>query len=304
LLVGEGIDLIDAHYFYPDGVAAVMLARRFDKPVVITARGSDLNILSRYRLPRQLIRWAANNASAAITVSQALKGELTSLGVDPARVHVLRNGVDLDVFRPPDPNAPRLLGLASLTLLSVGNLIPLKGHALVIRALQRLPDAALMVVGEGPDEQALKRLAAGLGVEKRVRFLGAIPHQQMPKVYGAADVLVLASEREGLANVLLEAIACGTPVVATDVSGNPEVVTGRAAGILIPQRTPEAIAEAVRNLLADPSGRAATRAHAERFGWRDTTRRQVDLFRAIVAGRRFAEPGGRASCGKRATAGW
>ncbi len=282
----EDFDVIDAHYFYPDGVAAVMLGRAFDKPVVITARGTDLNLIPRYAVPRRLIQWAAREAAGLITVCQALKNTLVELGVEEERVTVLRNGVDLEMFRPGDRAAARArLGLDRPTLLSVGHLIERKAHDLVIKALPMLPGCDLLIAGDGPEDANLRRLAQTLGVGDRVRFLGRIGHEQLCEVYGAADVLVLASSREGWANVLLEAMACGTPVVASNVWGTPEVVAAPEAGLLMEERTPEALADAVRRLLAAPPERAATRAYAEGFSWEATTRGQIDLFSKVVAER-------------------
>jgi glycosyltransferase involved in cell wall biosynthesis len=280
---GYDFDLIDAHYFYPDGIAAVMLGEHFGKPVSITARGTDLNLVPQYALPRHLIRRTAGKAAGLITVCEALKQALVGLGVDRGRVTVLRNGVDLQTFRPVDRAvARRQLAVDQPVLLSVGHLIPRKGHEVVIEALASLPEMCLLVVGEGPEEPALKALAGGLGVNHRVRFLGTVPHERMREIYGAADVLVLASSREGWPNVLLEAMACGTPVVASDVWGTPEIVTAPEAGVLVRERTPEAVAAAVRAVLAGPYDRAATRAYAERFDWQETTQGQLDLFRDII----------------------
>jgi len=153
----RGFDLIDAHYFYPDGVAAAMLGQRLDVPTVITARGSDVNLIAQYRLPRRLIRWAARQAAAVVTVSQALKDKLVALGVEHERIHVLRNGVDLELFHPNDQERLRAeLDLRRPTLLSVGNLLAFKGHGLVIEALSLLPQCELVIAGEGPDRAAFE----------------------------------------------------------------------------------------------------------------------------------------------------
>ena len=224
-----------------------------------------------------------DKAAGLITVSRALKDELSNLGIDPARVQVLRNGVDLQMFRPTDREAARSrLEVQSPTLLSVGHLIRPKRHDLVIRALTGLSDATLLIVGGGPEERALKRLVQQLGIVRRVRFLGSVPHEQLCEIYNSADALVLASDREGWPNVLLEAMACGTPVVASNVGGIPEIVTSPAAGVLLPDRTPDAIATSVRALLKNPPSRLDTRAHAEHFGWREVADRQVDLYRRII----------------------
>ena len=312
-LIRQGLefDLIDAHYFYPDGVAAVRLGRAFGKPVTITARGTDLNLIADFPGPRRQIAQAAAQADGLITVCQALKDKLVELGTAANRVVVLRNGVDLEMFHPTDRAAARRALAAGSpsggppggppggpsggpVLASVGHLIARKGHDLVIEALPALPDATLLVAGAGPERANLERRAARLGVAGRVRFLGRIGHDRLRQVYNAADLLVLASSREGWANVLLEAMACGTPVVASDIWGTPEVVADPAAGLLMAAREPAALADAVRRLLARPPARAATRRYAEGFDWRATTTGQIELFADLLARpRRAAVPPGR-----------
>lgn len=282
---GFDFDLIDAHYFYPDGVAAAMLGKYFNKPVVITARGSDITLFPSYRLPRKMIGWAAGRAAAVITVCSALRDEVVALGVDPDKVVSLRNGVDLQLFQPVERAAVRArLGLARFTLLTVGHLVPVKAQELAIAALPELPDVELLIAGSGPRRDTLDQLARALDVGDRVRFLGAVPQAQLRDYYGAADALVLPSEREGWANVLLEAMACGTPVIASRVWGTPEVVAAPEAGLLMDERSGAGVARAVRALRADYPERAATRRYAERFSWDDTTAGQLGLFTRILAG--------------------
>ena len=199
LAEGAGFDVIDAHYFYPDGVSAVWIGQRLRRPVVITARGTDINLIPQYALPRRMIRWGIANADRLIAVSEALKRALVTLGAVPDRVEVLRNGVDLSIFGPTDRRVARQdLGLTRPTLLSVGHLIERKGHDRVIEAMRRLPDFDLMIVGEGPERETLGDLARRLGVAGQVRFLGFRPHATLPEVYGAADALILASSSGGL----------------------------------------------------------------------------------------------------------
>jgi glycosyltransferase involved in cell wall biosynthesis len=284
---GYDFDLIDAHYFYPDGVAAVQLGRYFNKPVVVTARGSDVSLIPRYRIARKLIQGAAARANAVITVCDALKNELVELGVDAAKITSLRNGVDLQRFQPGDRAALRAaLGIDGFVMLSVGNLVPVKGHDLAIAAMPMLPDATLLIAGAGAMLGRLEALARELGVQDRVRFLGAVPQVELPRYYGAADSLVLASSREGWANVLLESMACGTPVVATNVWGTPEVVTAPEAGVLMKERSPQGLVDAVRHLRANYPDHAATRRYAEGYSWDATTQGQLDLFATLVDGRR------------------
>jgi glycosyltransferase involved in cell wall biosynthesis len=252
---------------------------------VITARGSDITQLPDHAGPRRMISWAVRHADALIAVSSALGDRLVELGAAPARVTVLRNGVDLAQFHPPaDRAADRAaLGLDGPTLLSVGHLIERKGHDRVIGALARLPEnVRLLVAGDGPLEAGLRALAERLGLAGRVRFLGSVPHARLASVYGAADLLVLASSREGWANVLLEAMACGTPVVASPIPGNDEVVGAPAAGLIAGENTPEGLAAAIAVLLAAPPPRDATRAYADAFSWDDTSAGQLAVFRRVT----------------------
>ncbi len=148
--------------------------------------------------------------------------------------------------------------------------------------MKLLPDIDFLIVGEGPERSALQARIDAAGLSGRARLAGPVPHAQLAAYYGAADASVLASSREGWANVLLESMACGTPVVASDIPGNPEVVQSRDAGLIVRTNTAAGIAEAVRTLFATPPDRAATRRYAEAFGWEDTTHGQLELFRNVL----------------------
>jgi glycosyltransferase involved in cell wall biosynthesis len=189
----------------------------------------------------------------------------------------LRNGVDLELFQPVERN-----GNSQFTLLTVGHLVPVKSQDLIIAALPLLPGVRLVVAGDGPDRNKLEAQARQLGVDDRVEFLGAVPQAQLRGHYGTADALVLASSREGWANVLLESMACGTPVVASRVYGTPEVVAAPAAGVLMRERSPQGVADAVEALRANYPDRAATRRYAEGFSWDDTTAGQIRVFKEAM----------------------
>ena len=285
-LIAEGydFDIIDAHYFYPDGVAAAMLGKALGKPVVITARGTDINVIPQHALPRRMILNAARDSAATITVCQALKDRLVELGAGADKITVLRNGVDLAQFHPEERIAARAaFGMTGFSLVSVGNLIASKGHELAVEALVRLPDARLLIAGRGPDENRLRELAGSLGVADRLEFLGLLPQDRLRQLYSGADALVLASVREGWANVLLEAMACGTPVVASNVGGTPEVVAAPEAGIMMAERSADGVVDAVTALRQRPPCRAATRRYAERFSWDETTAGVLALFTRVMA---------------------
>lgn len=279
----QGFDVIDAHYFYPDGVAAALLGKYFDKPVIVSALGTDINLIPKFRLPREMIKWAGKRTSAMITVCDALKHEMVNMGMEGEKIFPLRNGVDLEFFHQVDRDRARSeLGIEGFTLLSVGHLDPRKGHDRTISALRHLPDLKLIIVGGGADLSKLQKLAADEGVSDRVRFVPPVPQAQLRIYFSACDALVLASSREGWANVLLEAMACGTPVVASNVWGTPEVVQSPEAGVLFLENSAAGIADGVKRLLRNFPVRAATRAYAERFGWGATTAGQIGLFRAAI----------------------
>jgi glycosyltransferase involved in cell wall biosynthesis len=280
---GYDFDAIDAHYFYPDGVAAVMLGKYFNKPVVITARGTDINLIPQYALPRKQLMWAADNAAGMITVCNALRDEMVGLGMPGERIVPLRNGVDLQRFQPMDRQAARAkLGIDGFTIISVGLLDPRKAHDLTIGALPLMPDVKLLIAGTGPERRNLEAQAERLGVSDRVKLLGAVAQTDLKDYYNAADAMVLASSREGWANVLLESMACGTPVVASNVWGTPEVVAAPEAGVLMQERTSEGIADAMARLRAHYPDHAATRRYAENFSWDATTEGQLQLFSRII----------------------
>lgn len=283
---GTDFDLIDAHYLYPDGVAATWLGAALGKPVAITARGSDVTVIPDHRRPRRQIRQAAEQAAAVMTVSRSLKDKLAALGVDAGKVTVLRNGVDLDRFGPQDRISIRArLGLAGPVWLTVGHLIELKGVHIAIEALTRVANVTLLVAGEGPEKNKLRGLAEQLGLGARVRFLGAVPQDKLCGYYNAADALVHPSSHEGMPNVVLESLACGTAVVAAPFDGVGELLDAPEAGEVAAERSAGAIASAWRRLRDRAPTRAATRRHAERLGWAPVVEEQCALYARVMAGR-------------------
>lgn len=284
-MIREGFDfeVIDAHYLYPEGVAAAILGRWFGKPVIATVLGDDVITLPRFRLPRRMILWAVDRCSGVTTVCQALKDRLVEVGAPAEKVRVVLNGVDPGLFQPVDREAVRRrLGLTGRVLLTVGHLTKRKGHHLAIQALTQLPGTTLLIVGDGWMEGELRELARSLGVNDRVRFLGHVEQEDLKEYYGAADALVLASSREGIANVLIESMACGTPVIATPVWGTPEAVTVPEAGVLMRDRSAGALVEAAERLFAAYPDREATRRHAATFTWERTSRDHLEVLRAAM----------------------
>jgi glycosyltransferase involved in cell wall biosynthesis len=276
-------DVIDAHFVYPDGAAAVLLGAWLGKPVTVTARGTDINEFPQFPVPRRWIKWVLRRADALITVSAALRTVMLDLSAPPERTTVLRNGVDLSLFAPLESQAD--LDLASPVLLSVGHLIPDKGHQFVIEALVDLPEARLVVVGDGPMREELKAMASDLGVSDRITWTGTLAQDALAREYAMADATVLASRLEGMPNVLLESIACGTPVIATNVGGSAEVISSPAAGVLMAERSATAVVTAVRQLASNRPSRQDVRSHAEQFGWGPTAQGLLQIFARLGAGR-------------------
>ena len=283
-----GVALIDAHYFYPDGVAASRLARELGLPYCITARGSDINLIGNFKSPGKQMLRAAEGASALIAVSEALACAMRDLGMPAEKIHVLRNGVDLDFFAPDSSDhSGKRLAPGGPVFLSVGALKPAKGHGIAIRFIQQLPDARLVVIGKGTGEAGLQQLASQLGVGDRVTFTGTLAPEALRSWYRAADALILMSEREGMPNVILESLACGTPVLATDVGGIPELITDSCCGELIPSRSADDLATAWQRLLRRGIEPKRIRQLAMRFSWHDSTEKLHALMTEIVTARQF-----------------
>jgi glycosyltransferase involved in cell wall biosynthesis len=217
-------------------------------------------------------------------------------------VHAVRKGVDAELFQPDGPDVRAKLGLAGRrVVLSAGRFVPLKNMALLIDAVAELrrmdPTVQLVLVGEGPEARALKQRAARLGVADAVTFAGYIAQDQMAAFYRAADVFALASEFDNSPNVVLEAMACGVPVVATNVGGVAEYVAVDRGGSLVPPADAHAMARALGQWLGDEPGDVGRRRAAsafnrrlvrERFSWRASAERLLDVYREVLDRRRTA----------------
>ena len=260
-------DVIDAEFFWPDGPAAMLLSRALGVPFSVKARGADIQYWGfRSGTGRQIVA-AGRAAGGLLAVSAALKGVMVERGMPADRIKVHYTGVDLDAFRPIDrAKAKAALHVQGPLIVSAGALIPRKGYSLSIAGVAEVEGATLLIVGDGPQRQCLEQTVAKHGLDDRVRFLGNRPHAELSGLLAAADVMLLPSSSEGLANVWVEALACGTPIVISDVGGAREVLDRPEAGRIVPFHA-GAIAAAVRELLADPPAQTAVRAAAERFTW-------------------------------------
>lgn len=275
------IDLVDAEFFYPDGPAAMEIARRLNVPFTVKARGSDIHYWSAVAGCRNQIVNAAQSASALLAVSEAMKSDIADLGVAPAKIMVHYTGLDQERFHPRDrARAKAELGLSGPVILCVGALIARKSQNMLIEALVDIPGATLLLAGEGEAERSYRVQAAKLGVADRVQFLGSVAHDRLPILYAAADVMALVSASEGLANAWVEALACGTPVIASAVGGAPELIQSPDAGRIVQRNVPSIIA-ATKDILkaAIPPEKVALQ--AQRFSWDENGRLLAELFRDV-----------------------
>jgi teichuronic acid biosynthesis glycosyltransferase TuaC len=285
-------DLLDAHFAYPDGVGAVFLGKCFRKPVTITVRGT-IRKLARFHLILRQMRYALNNAARIFAVCNDLKNAVTDLGISQEKVVVVPNGVDIDKFKPVDRLAARRelsLPMDSKVLISVGGLVERKGFHRIIAALpeirQTIPQVMYVIVGgpsvEGNNEPELRRLVLELGVQDAVLFAGPQPHDALHKWLSAADVFCLATSNEGWANVFLEAMACGLPVVTSRVGGNEEVVASDEYGALFDLDDRRQMVEATLKALETGWDRERLVEYARSNSWEKKIDRLMSEFRRIM----------------------
>lgn len=279
----QPFDLIDAEFFYPDGPAAMRLSQALGIPFTIKARGADIHHWGTAPGCNAQMLEAADKAADLLAVSGALKADMAALGIEDAKITVHYTGLDQSRFIPRDRTTEKAkLGINGPLILSVGALIPRKNQSLLIAALPELPDATLMLAGQGASEGDYRDLAEKLGVASRVRFMGNVAHDDLPALFAAADVMALVSKSEGLANAWVEALACGTPIVASDVGGIRELVKSRDAGRIV-ERNPDAIASAIKELLANPPSRKAVAANVSAFSWDENAGQLAAFFRNILS---------------------
>lgn len=286
-------DIIDSHLAYPDGFGAVLLGKVFKKPVAVTLRGHDINNTPKYPVRLRQIQYALRHATQVFSVAKALKDQAVKLGSDPGKIFVTGNGVDIEVFKPYDKMEARKelnLPLKKNIIVSVGNLVERKGFHILLQALRKLLDKGekelyLVIVG-GPGEEGdysgeLKRLINELDLSDYVYLAGAQTHNDLPKWYSAADLSCLASSKEGWANVLLESLACGRPVVATRVWGTPEVISSEDYGLLA-ERDHESLAKALQKALGKSWDENKIYSYATQYTWDGIAGKIVNVFKSVA----------------------
>jgi glycosyltransferase involved in cell wall biosynthesis len=299
LVRSRGVDVIHAHNLLPEGLAGVLLGRWLDRPVVCTLHGTDVGRVPFHdRMARGAARLVARACDAFTSVAPALVERLRELGPVRGPALTVPYGVDIERFQPRDRGAARRrLGLAPEGPLVVyaGLLIARKGVDVLLEAVAhvaaRRPDLRLVCVGGSAERddrtRALAAQAGALGIGDRVAFVGPRPHDEMPLWLAAADVFALASRHEGFPNVVREAIACGTPCVATALPGLPETLGPECARLVAPDDA-AAFAAALEDALAREWDRAAIRRRALEWGWERSARDTLDVLVAATQRRTAA----------------
>jgi teichuronic acid biosynthesis glycosyltransferase TuaC len=278
----QPFDLIDAEFFYPDGTAAMRIADVLGLPFTIKARGADIHHWGNTARCREQILEAADKASGLLAVSSALKADMAALGMDAGKIMLHYTGLDQSRFAPRDRAAEKAkLGLTGPLILSVGALIPRKNQALLIEALSQLPEVTLMLAGQGVSEADYRALSARIGVANRVRFMGNVPHDDLPALFAAADIMALVSKSEGLANAWVEALACGTPVIASNVGGAPELIKSTDAGRIVEDNV-SSVVSAAQELLSNPVPSERVAAQVAHFSWAANSEALEGFFRRIL----------------------
>ncbi len=276
-------DCIDAHFVYPDGFAAVHLGKKLGLPVVVSARGTDINLYPSFRIIRPMLRWTLMHAAAVIAVSADLKKKMTALSIPEAKIQVIPNGIDTERFHPLDTRSARKqldLPEEGFIAVSVGSLIESKGHHLLISAVAELassfPKLRLYIIGEGVYRSRLEELVRKRKLQNTVFLFGNRPNEELRLWLSAADVSCLMSSREGWPNVVPEALACGTPVLATPAGGIPEIMSSPELGMLV-ERDVQSIAVGLKRALTKPWNRAEIARRSRSRSW-DAVAAEVEAF--------------------------
>jgi teichuronic acid biosynthesis glycosyltransferase TuaC len=272
-------DVIYGFFAYPYGFANALMGKVFGIPVVTYCRGSDIHSIAQNRMQGRLIAWSLRLADRVFSVSGALKRDVVALGVDPDHISVIFNGIEPDRFTPIGIEEARgrlSLDAGGRLAVCVSRLSAEKGIDVLVEAAARVktPGFRLVLVGGGPQRAQLEDQAGRLDIGDRVVFAGDQPHDDIPVWVAAGDVFVLGSRKEGYPNAVVEALACGRPVVATRVGGVPEIVTSDALGLVVDPEDPEALASAIDEALGRDWNSAAIAAVGKARDW-DTVARDV-----------------------------
>lgn len=274
-------DIILATWAYPDAFAASLVARQISKPLVIKVHGTDVNVTSQYFLRRAMMKYALNRAENVIAVSYPLKEKLIKMGIAAEKIVVIPNGVDAQMFQRMDKDeCQKKLSLPQdkKNVVYVGNLAHVKGVQYLIEAFTDVSDQiCLHLVGDGDDREKLEGVVNKRNLAGNIKFYGRRPHQEIPYWLSAADVFCLPSLNEGCPNVILEALACETPIVATRVGAIPEMILSEEQGMLVDPANARALAETINAVLSKPRNYFST-IQPKKLSWQENAGRVKDVL--------------------------
>jgi teichuronic acid biosynthesis glycosyltransferase TuaC len=289
LLKEDSFDIILAPYLYPDGFAAVLLARKTGKPVVLEALGCDVNLLTKLILRRKLIKYACEHADMVISVNEDMKKTLCRLGIKDDKIRVIYNGVDKERFKP----ASRAISRKTVCLpdnknvfLFAGSLEKVKGVFTLLVGWRSFirgnPSGNLLVlVGSGKEKNRIEEFIRKEKLEDSVILAGDKPHDEIPVWMNASDFFCLPSIREGYPNVLIEALSCNKFVIATKVGGIPEIINSDKLGLLIEPADPDGLKSAFEEVLRMKTGQ--TSAGKEILTWEQSAAERYKLLEMILS---------------------
>lgn len=282
-------DIIHAHMACPAGFAAILLGIIFRKPVIVTVHGSDIHTLPKYFFLKRLILFTLKRAHTVIAVSQSLKDLILKMGPFHNKVFVIHNGARHDIFFPVDKIKTRIslnLPVDRKIILFIGSLIRIKGIDTLLRAFAHITEKSnsnLVIIGKGELGYQLKTLAKELCIETHVNFMGSRKHDEIPLWLNACDVFCLPSLNEGFPTVIVEALACGRPVIATRVGGIPEAITNATLGILVEPNNTEELAAALNKALEKEWDYQAIAEYGKRFSWDTIAEEYTELYKNVIS---------------------
>lgn len=280
-------DILDSHFIWPDGVAVSMLAKEFNLPFSITLRGK---IYESIKIPaqRKQCEKALKRADLIISVSGKMAEEAVKLGADHKRIKIIPNGVKKEIFHKRNKKESRIkLGLPhdKKIMVTIAHLGKRKGHYEVIKALKKLPEDILLVLiggeAQGGTREELLKAAKENSVEKKLIIKGPRPYEEIPEYLSAADLSILASYREGCPNAVLESLACGTPVVATDVGAVKDILPAPQCGEIVPLKNQEALEKAIAGVLEKDWDKDSVIEQSMVRSWKEVGDEVVKEFRQI-----------------------
>ncbi len=260
---------------YPDSFAGILLSKMLKKPIIVKVHGTDINEYTQYWSRKKIIAFTLNNSDRVISVSKALRDRMIEIGVKPEKIKVLYNGIDGELFKPLNKFTIRnelKIDKNRKVILFVGNLKPVKGLAYLLEAFTDIikkerQDIEMIIIGEGELRKELEEKIKKYGIQNFVYILGTKPHHEITKWMNACDILCLPSLSEGVPNVILEALACGIPVVASNVGGIPEIINCSDYGILVEPGNSHKLKQALLECLDKIWDRELIHAYSKKFSW-------------------------------------